>query len=197
VSHHRHKEIREKPQELQHRSCKIVQLLTGTGSEHARKNARNKHSKPNYRSWKVLMRIETASGHTILADDADYPLLSLYQWWVVRTQGGREYAQARIWRRRISMHRLLMNPPTGAVVHHRNNSGLDNRRENLEVTTTRQNIRYASMWNDRHGVHLHKQTGRWRAQARGRDGRRVSLGMYATKDEATNAALAFKEREWP
>jgi hypothetical protein len=56
VSHHRHKEIREKPQELQHRSCKIVQLLTGTGSEHHERLAHQQHNKPKNDSRFVRLK---------------------------------------------------------------------------------------------------------------------------------------------
>jgi hypothetical protein len=140
------------------------------------------------------MKIETTSGHTILADEADCPLLSQFTWYVVRTVGGRLYAQARQrgTGKRFSMHRLLMNPPDEMVVHHRNNNGLDNRRENLEITTNRQNIIYASSWNDRHGVHLHKQSGRWRAQTRDTNGKRISLGMHQTRDAAVDAVLEYR-----
>lgn len=144
------------------------------------------------------MKIMTPSGHEVLADDADAELLSQFSWYIVKNGYGRLYAQAHHKQvggvnKRIKMHRLLMDPPKYAVVHHKNNDGLDNRRGNLEITTHRQNSRYASTWHDRHGVHLHKQTGKWRAQTRDQNGERVSLGMYATKDEATDAVLKFRE----
>ena len=113
------------------------------------------------------MRIETKSGHVIQADDADYPLLWQFSWYVVKTQGERLYAHARMPRtgKRVLMHRLLMSPPPGAVVHHRNNNGLDNRRANLEITTNRQNILYGYT-KKTGGVHFHSKNGKWRAQCR-------------------------------
>lgn len=130
------------------------------------------------------MRIETASGHTILADDADYPLLWKYTWYASKCGGGRLYAHARVPRsgKRISMHRLLMNPPTDLVVHHKNNNGLDNRRSNLQVTTTRVNIRHAH--EGIAGHHLDKKSGRWRSTVRDETGNRISLGMYDTEEQA-------------
>jgi len=127
------------------------------------------------------MIMETASGHTILADDTDYRLLRDYSWYVNRCGGGRLYAQARISgsSKRVSMHRLLMDPPDDLVVHHKNNNGLDNRRANLQVTTQRVNIRHA-----RKSGTVHFQGGRWRAVARDEAGKRISLGMYETKDRA-------------
>ncbi len=88
-----------------------------------------------------IMQIRTVSDHVILADHADGPILSEYSWYVIDCRG-KLYAQARGNGKKVSMHRLLMNAPQGFVVHHRNGNGLDNRRENLEVTSQRQNVRY-------------------------------------------------------
>lgn len=140
------------------------------------------------------MRIETASGHVILADDADAALLNQYGWYVVKAGDGRLYAQAREpgTGKRVKMHRLLMAPPKGKVVHHINNNGIDNQRANLEVTTTRQNIRYHFEGKET-GAHFHKQTGKWRSQRRDPEGRRVSLGLHPTREEAMAAAAAYAE----
>ena len=139
------------------------------------------------------MKIGTARGHEILADEEDRLLLLQYSWHVVKAGSGRLYAYARIkgTKRRISMHRLLMEPPQGMVVHHKNNDGLDNRRANLEVATNRQNIRYAFDCRDV-GVHFHKQTGKWRAQLRDDTGKFVSLGLHKTKEAALAAAKEFR-----
>lgn len=98
----------------------------------------------------VHVRIDTHNGFTILADDADYELLAQYSWHG-RKLGNTAYAYARIRGKGrgygpgkvTSMHRLLMKPDPDLVVHHRNGNGLDNRRENLQITTTRVNIRHA------------------------------------------------------
>jgi hypothetical protein len=138
------------------------------------------------------MIIRAASGHDILADDADAPLLDQFGWYTVKGHGGRRYAHARLPASegggRVLMHRLLMQPGDGMVVHHKNNDGLDNRRSNLEITTQRQNTRYAYDGSAR--VHLHKQTGKWRAQVRDEAGKRVSLGLFLSRDEAIDAVAA-------
>jgi hypothetical protein len=139
------------------------------------------------------MNIETTSGHTILADDSDYELLSAYSWYVVKTTDGRLYAQAHIrgdrQYKRISMHRLLMQPPPHLVVHHRNNNGLDNRRLNLEITTNRQNILYAYQGKP---CCAYKNGNRWQARVRGTERKLVYLGSYATKEEAVAVSAKFK-----
>ena len=128
------------------------------------------------------MKIVTASGHVILADDEDQSLISQFNWHAKPCANGRYYAAARRkgTSERVLMHRLLMNPLPGLVVHHKNNDGLDNRRCNLQVTTQRVNIRYAYMMQG--GVHF--QDGRWRAQPRDETGSQVSLGMFDTEDQA-------------
>lgn len=96
------------------------------------------------------MKIDTHNSFAILADDADYELLAQYNWHG-RKLGNTAYAYARLRSKGrgtgpgkiTSMHRLLMSPDPDMVVHHRNGNGLDNRRANLQVTTTRVNIRHA------------------------------------------------------
>jgi hypothetical protein len=102
------------------------------------------------KSWFVHMQIDTHNGGIILADDADYELLSQYNWHTQKG-GNTHYAYARLRSKGrgtgpgkiVSMHRFLMKPDPDLVVHHRNGNGLDNRRANLQVTTTRVNIRHA------------------------------------------------------
>jgi len=139
------------------------------------------------------MHIETTSGHTILADDADYPVLGGYSWWVNRAGGGLLYAQARVPKsgKRVLMHRLLMDPPSDLVVHHKNNNGLDNRRSNLMVTTQQVNTRFAFV-----GPHcVHQQGARWRAQPRDETGKQISLGMYDTEEQAKAVVQNWQYRK--
>jgi hypothetical protein len=144
------------------------------------------------------MRIETKSGHTILADDADYQLLFQYTWHAKKGAAGRFYAWTNLpgnytpVRRHMSMHRLLMNPPAGMVVHHINNNGLDNRRCNLEVTTNRQNLRYHH--DAIGGAYFDKASQRWRSGLRGNDGKLVHIGMFDTEQAALEAAREFRLR---
>lgn len=147
------------------------------------------------------MEIKTARGLTILADDEDADLLASYSWVAVRQASGRYYAHARMpgagrGAGRVIMHRLIMQPPVGKVIHHINNNGLDNRRSNLMITSNRANIRFH--YEERPtGVHFHG--GRWRAQTRDKTGKRVSLGMYATQAEAYSAVRAYRDSDpsWP
>lgn len=138
------------------------------------------------------MIIETARGLQISVDDNDYDFLSQFSWCAVPVANGRFYAWARVGGgKRSSMHRLLLNAPAGMVVHHKNNNGLDNRRENLELTSQSYNLRAAR--HDRVvGVHQHKGTGKWRAQIR-LEGKRISLGLHPTQEAAMQAIEATRK----
>lgn len=141
-----------------------------------------------------MLEIPTARGLAILADDEYENVLARYSWFVVKTTGGRFYAQARIpglgrGAPRIAMHRMIMDPPRGMVVHHINNNGLDNRRANLVVVTQGRNTAEAQRDHGRLGVH--RIASRYRAQIRlGK--RRLSLGMFATAEEALAAVNAAR-----
>ena len=89
------------------------------------------------------------------------------------------------------MHRLLMNPPSGMVVHHINNNGLDNRRLNLEIVTPKANTR-AYYGSTRGTIHIHKESGKWRAQIRA-EKKIISLGLFSAREDA-EAALAAAQK---
>jgi len=62
----------------------------------------------------------------------DYEILSKYAW----HHNGHGYACSKINGKNVLMHRFLMNPLKGQVVDHINGNCLDNRRENLRITTS-------------------------------------------------------------
>lgn len=88
-----------------------------------------------------------------LVDDADYEELSRYRWrasWdpsyrvfvAVRSLSTAEAVKLGKRRGNLYMHRQIMGNPKGKVVNHKNHDTLDNRRDNLEVCTNKQNCRY-------------------------------------------------------
>lgn len=88
-----------------------------------------------------------------------------------REQRYTHYAHARTQRDgklvRVSMHRLIMNPPDGVFVDHINGDGLDNRRENLRLVTRQQNMansRKRHVGQSKYkGVSQARNSPRWRA----------------------------------
>ncbi len=88
-----------------------------------------------------------------IIDDRDFSFISSFKWYAKQSQSGtwyavryevinkhsfrgrskrREKAKKRRKRKMIRMHNLIMNPPDGFEVHHKNGDGLINIRDNLE-----------------------------------------------------------------
>ena len=78
-------------------------------------------------------------GEKALVDEADFQMLSAYQW-RAKYGHGRVYVAASCKRVTIWMHRCIMGiTDPGIPVDHRNGNGLDNQRSNLRVATTSNN----------------------------------------------------------
>jgi hypothetical protein len=98
--------------------------------------------------------------------------------------------------RTVLMHRLVMGEPAGMEIDHGNHHGLDNRKQNLTITTRRGNAlnRQGANRNNRsgaYGVYFHKGTGKFRAWI-SVDGKRKELsGGFATSNEAAIARGAY------
>ncbi|HQI28525.1 MAG TPA: AP2/ERF family transcription factor, partial [Sedimentisphaerales bacterium] len=126
-----------------------------------------------------------------LVDAADYEWLSRYTWRVVCTRGGAFYAST-YWKGKWQfMHRMIMNPPAGMVVDHKNRYGLDNRRINLRNATPGQNN-----FNRAHNVGVsgfrgvHPYGDRWLAQI-GHQYKALRLGVF---DDPAEAARAYDRK---
>ena len=89
------------------------------------------------------------------------------------------------------MHRAVIDAPEGLFVDHINHNGLDNRKRNLRIVTTQQNI-----WNTRgrdnnisskyKGVSWHKNKQKWEARIR-IDNKPKYLGYFDDEKEAAEA----------
>jgi hypothetical protein len=89
----------------------------------------------------------------------------------------------------ITLHRLIMQAPRGMVVDHVNGNRLDNRRCNLRLATTAENIRNMAIrggTSQFKGVYYNTPRGRWRAHICC-DRKKLNLGDYATEEAAARA----------
>lgn len=93
-------------------------------------------------------------------------------------------------RRTFYLHRLICPTGEGLQVDHINGDTLDNRRANLRPATFGQNQRnrkkYANNSSGYKGVFYNAKSGSWRAAVRV-NGRRVTVGSFATREEAAAA----------
>jgi len=90
------------------------------------------------------MEILLTQGRVAQIDPEDWPLVSQYTWHAKLENDYLWYAatstRERGKQRTIKMHDLLMSPPPGMMVDHRNSKAtLDNRRSNLRICTNAQN----------------------------------------------------------
>ncbi len=107
-----------------------------------------------------MREIPLSQGKVALVDDRDFPFINSFKWYAKQSQSGTWYAvrceainrhsfrgrpkrkeKRKVKRRTIRMHNLIMNPPEGFEVHHKDGDGLINTRDNLENQTIAENRR--------------------------------------------------------
>jgi hypothetical protein len=146
----------------------------------------------------VMKEIALTQNEVTLVDDEDFEWLNKWKWCLSRHTSRKIKAVVKRARysdgmtRILPLHRLLMGLQYGdkQMVDHINGNPLDNRKDNLRVCNKSENgcnrgkpINNTSGYK---GVHLHKETGKWRAEIRHK-GKRHSLGLHATPELASDA----------
>lgn len=135
-----------------------------------------------------------------LVDDSDYAELSGYRWHlragigpqdrdIYAVRGVREAGKVR----QISMHRQIMDFPTG-IVDHRNGSGLDNQRANLRAVDNSLNgfnrqALGANNTSGATGVSWDRSVSKWRVQIN-QGGTQKTVGYYTNMHAAVVARHA-------
>lgn len=146
--------------------------------------------------------IPLTRGLYALIESDDSEIVSQYNWQSKFLNRGEGLYYAVTWVRHevegkqkfLMMHRLLLNTPLW--VDHKNRATLDNRRHaNLREATPSENSRNRRP--DRgcgiKGVSFNRQIGKWHARI-ALEGRRIHLGFYATKEEASAARKAAEAK---
>ncbi|TQI72859.1 AP2 domain-containing protein [Bosea sp. AK1] len=131
-------------------------------------------------------------------DAADVPIVEGYNWHAVlnrnvyyaRACGARGAASGR---RMVPLHRLLLRPPEGVFVDHKDGNGLNCRRANMRLATASENThnqrRSRHNTSGRKGVSWDSGHNKWSALITiGR--RRIKLGFFA---DIELAAAAYAE----
>ena len=143
------------------------------------------------------------SGETAFVDAADQALVDRYRWFALacpHTTYVRGYLRGQASRSRVDivLHRLLIGPPDGLDVDHRDRNGLNNRRSNLRACTRSENngntlsARGSSGYR---GVSWHKQLGKWRAHIN-LGHRQRYLGVFLDPWEAAQAYNVAALEQW-
>lgn len=127
----------------------------------------------------------------VYIDKEDFNLLSQYSWYI--TSNG--YVATNIKRKRIYMHRLIMNATEGNIIDHTNHNKLDNRKNNLRLCTKSDNNRnrkhyiYQNKSSKYKGVSFCKREKRWYASIHINNIKK-HIGIF---DNEKDAALAYND----
>lgn len=147
------------------------------------------------------VQIPLTQGLFATIDAADLHIVQPYRW-RIKMASRTSYAQASIllpsgrWAV-MMMHRLILGLGRGdygkAEVDHIDSDGLNNSRGNLRICTRSENSMNQRKRSDNSsgiaGVYLDANSGKWRVRIEV-DGKRISLGLFASKDQARSVRLA-------
>jgi hypothetical protein len=148
--------------------------------------ARTRAGRPPAPSRGRTERIPLGNGLFATVDAADYPKLSQHRWYA-RRRGRTIYAMCHDRGRDVYMHRMIMRPRRGYIVHHLDHDGLNNRRDNLRVCTRRQHqSTRGPVGGTSQYVGVYRSGNHWEARIRHR-GKVYYLGFFHTEVEAAKA----------
>lgn len=121
-------------------------------------------------------------------DDDDMPLVSQYKWRLAQSRTTPSVVSTRYSVDKVSLTRLMLNPPPDMVIDHIDGNVLNNSRSNLRVCTADNNSK-----NRRGSNHVRPRGRRWEARLT-HNYANLYIGMFDTKEEALRAARV-KKRE--
>ena len=136
-----------------------------------------------------MREISLTQGKIALVDDTDFDWLNQWRWYANRLGG--IYYVARNGsnpnRRKILMHRFILNVPKGLEIDHRDGDGLNNRRTNLRICTHQENQHNQQPQKNRSsafkGVHWCASARKWVSRIKV-DGIEKYLGCFTNELEA-------------
>ena len=156
-------------------------------------------------TWPVLLyrrirfgytfrRIYLGEGEWTILDVQDYYKYAKYKWSL--GGNGQKYYAVRGTKNKdneieiLRLHRLILPPPPGLIIDHRNGKGLDNRRTNLRPATQSQNMQNRKKRKNSTskfiGVWFVKAKNRWESSITYQK-KRIFLGRFKSEIEAARA----------
>ncbi len=137
-----------------------------------------------------MKEIKLTKGFSAQVDDEDYDRINQYKWYVKKdrnTYYAVRDSRKKGKRRYFSMHREILNNPTGTLTDHKDRNGLNNQRSNIRVCTRLENNKNVHLRKDSttgiKGVCFDKRSKRWCANI-GFNGRLRWLGYFNTPKDA-------------
>ena len=137
----------------------------------------------------------------ILLDDEDYNKIQKdfnnLNWSITKNHNGL-YAQKRVNKKNIYLHRYIMNNPNG-IVDHINHNTLDNRKENLRITNNSNNLRNGNIRKNNksgiNGVYYDKKRNKYSASIKV-NYKNIFLGRFKTLEEAIKIRKQAELKYW-
>lgn len=146
------------------------------------------------------VKIPLTKGRYALIDQEDAERVSQYRWRVIQNKyvAGRKIQPRKrgVHCEEIRMHRLIVNAPKNMDVDHKDQDGFNNRKSNIRICTTAQNVAYRRKLNPKKfsseykGVFWNTYHKAWQASIKCL-GKKFYLGRYKTP---TEAALSYNKK---
>lgn len=135
--------------------------------------------------------IQLTRGKVAIVDDEDFEYLNQWKWqaepYSQTYRASRTQKTGFTKKKKIYMHRVIMNCPDNMVVDHKNHIALDNRKDNLRIATREQNSKNIMSTKSRSGFKgVVKQGNKYRARI-GVNNRKLYLGLFDTPEDAAKA----------
>jgi hypothetical protein len=124
-------------------------------------------------------------------DPEDYERLNKHYWYLMKFKNTEYAVRIENGFNIIHMHREIMQPPKGMIVHHLNHDGRDNRKANLRIVTYKQNAvnnkpKADNCTSKYKGVYWHKQRKKWAVSLK-HHRKKIYIGLFTDEIEAAKA----------
>ena len=122
-------------------------------------------------------------------DEEDFKKVSNHRWYLHRSSNERypKYATTHFKGKTVYMHRLIMDAPQGKWIDHIDGDGLNNKKENLRLSTPSQNGANSKTFKRFKGVSYRKDRKKYRAYIMYPGKRYKHLGHFKEEKEAAKA----------
>jgi hypothetical protein len=144
-----------------------------------------------------MKKIKLTQNKFALVDDEDYEKLNQYSWYAEKGRYTYYAARTDKLKKKIRIHRFIMNPTSNLQIDHINGNGLDNRKENLRICTHQQNQYNKKLSKNNSsgikGVHWDKSRNKWRAKIK-INNKEKYLGRFKDRIEAKEVYTKFAKQ---
>jgi hypothetical protein len=143
-----------------------------------------------------MKEIKLTQGKVALVDDEDFEYLNQFKWHA-KKGCNTFYAKRSIKGSTLSMHSLIMKPPHGFEIDHKDLNGLNNQKDNLRICTRSQNqanrkkakgnSRYLGVCRLKGEIYNGKKYRDTIIATINKDNKLIYLGSFKTEEEAAIA----------